>query len=180
MQYIRIPKERAAVLIGSKGCIKRKIEEETKTQITVNDGEITIEGESPGDFTAKNIALAIGRGFNPEIALKLLDPEKIIEIIPLREILKSEKEINRKKGRVIGTKGKTRRFIEGITNTQIAVYGKSITILGEYLDVQNAKDAIMRLISGARHAAVYTFLETERAKQRQVKNYELPPPEEYE
>ena len=72
---IRIPKERVAVLIGKKGEVKKEIEQATKSKMAVDskEGDIAIRGkDSIGMLVAKDIILAIGRGFNPEIATLLL------------------------------------------------------------------------------------------------------------
>ena len=72
---LRIPKERVAVLIGKKGETKRLIEHETKTKIQVNseEGTVSLGGEDALLlYLAREIVRAIGRGFNPEVALLLL------------------------------------------------------------------------------------------------------------
>lgn len=162
MQYLKIPEERVAVLIGTGGAVKRDIEAKTKTKLTIEDGNVTIEGEGVGLMTARDVVQAIGRGFSPEIAFILFREEYVLEVIPLMDILGSEKEMARKKGRIIGSRGKTRNFIEGITRTSISVYGKSVGIIGKYDDVQTAKEAAVMLLQGARHSAVYRFLERSR------------------
>jgi ribosomal RNA assembly protein len=75
---IKIPKERIAVLIGKKGEIKNQIEEHTRTRIDVDskEGDITVSGEDAITlYSTRDIIRAIGRGFNPDIALLLLKPE---------------------------------------------------------------------------------------------------------
>ncbi|MBN2014089.1 MAG: RNA-processing protein [Candidatus Altiarchaeota archaeon] len=172
MQYLRIPEDRVAVLIGTHGEVKKRIEKETNTKITIEDGNVSIDGEDIGLLTARDIALAIGRGFSPEIAFRLLNEDNVLEIMPLMDFLRSERELARKKGRIIGRKGKTRAFIEGITHTNISVYGKSVGVIGGYDNVQVAKEAIIRLIKGARHSVVYQFLEKSSRHQDDLLKYE--------
>ena len=72
---IRIPKERVGVLIGKNGKEKKELEELTKSKIKVDskEGYVEIFGkDSILLFTLKEIIRAIGRGFNPEIAMLLL------------------------------------------------------------------------------------------------------------
>lgn len=160
MQYLKIPKDRVGALIGTKGKTKRDIETKTKTKITVEECSVTIDGESVDEWIAKDIVTAIARGFNPEIATKLLDDSNTLDIIYLPDILgESEKAMIRKKGRIIGEKGKSQRYIEGLTKSFIAIHGKTISIIGPYDGVSLAKEAIMRLIDGAPHSTVYRFLE---------------------
>jgi len=172
MQYLKIPEDRVAVLIGKGGGIKREIEKRTNTQLKIDDGNVSIEGDPMGVLTARDVVLAIGRGFSPEIAFRLFNEENVLEIIPLTDFIRSEKELMRKKGRIIGRKGKTRNVIEGITNTSVSVYGKSVGIIGKYDHVEIAREAILKLIRGARHSSVYKFLERSRAQEREFPDYE--------
>ena len=69
---LKIPKERVAVLIGKEGSVKEDIESSTKTKIKVDskEGDVFISGEDGlGMYNAKEVIIAVGRGFNPETAL---------------------------------------------------------------------------------------------------------------
>jgi len=164
MTYIRIPRDRVAILIGKKGSTRREIEKRTSCELVIDDGSVEIHGEGMGAWIAKDIVQAIARGFNPELALKLLGDEFTFELIRLEEFTGSEKELRRKKGRVIGEKGKAQRVIEDLTETDMTVYGKTISIIGPYDGVHLAKEAIVRLLGGARHSSVYRFLENARGQ----------------
>lgn len=172
MQYLKIPRERVAVLIGENGGVKKEIEKRTKTKIQIEETSISVEGNSMDEWLAKDIVLGIGRGFNPEIAFKLLNDEITLEIINLKDFVNTEKAMVTKKGRIIGEKGRTKRFIENITGAYLSVYGKSIGIIGSYDDVALAKEAVVRLIHGARHSSVYNFLEKSKSQRRpEIQNY---------
>jgi ribosomal RNA assembly protein len=174
MQYLKIPQERVGALIGVGGAVRKEIEKRTGTAIKIVEGDVAIEGEGLGSMTAKDVVLAIGRGFSPEVAFRLFREEHVLEIIPLTEIVSSEKELARTKGRIIGTKGKTRAVIEGVTRTSVSVYGKSVAIIGKYDDVESAKEAVVMLARGTRHSSVYKFLEKSRLEQNEINNYEIP------
>lgn len=160
---LKIPKERIAVLIGTKGEIKKQIEEETNSKLKVDskEGEVRITGEdSLGLFTAREIIKAIARGFNPETALLILKADYAFEIINMPDYIgKSKNDMVRLKGRVIGKEGKTRRLIENTTDTYVSVYGKTIGIIGENERVNIAKRAIEKLLKGSTHSSVYKWLE---------------------
>src|SRR3989338_7770378 len=141
---LKIPKERVAVLIGKKGETKSKIEQETNVEIKIDslEGDVFLNGdEAIGWFNAREVVKAIGRGFNPYIAMLLLKPDYMFESMKLSDFGTKAAE-NRLKGRVIGKEGKSRRIIEEMTETFIAVYGKTISIIGEVQNVITAKKAV--------------------------------------
>jgi ribosomal RNA assembly protein len=164
-QILKIPKERIAVLIGTKGETKKEIEEKTHTQLNITrEGEVSITGNSFDTWITKQIVKAIGRGFSPKKALTLLEEDSQFEIIELKDWAKTENSMKRLKGRVIGEKGKAKDTIERLTETYISVYGKTICIIGESKRVMAAKKAIEMLLSGSKHSTVFSFLEKERKR----------------
>lgn len=163
---VKIPKERVAVLIGRKGEIKKEIEDATKSRIFVDsdEGDVMITGkDSLGMFSAKDIITAIGRGFNPETAMLLLKQDYCFELIKLSDYVgKSKNKLERLKGRLIGTEGKTRKVIEMLTETNISIYGKTVGIIGQPENVECARMAVEKLLSGSQHSGVYSWLEKKR------------------
>ena len=129
---LKIPKERVAVLIGKNGEVKKQLEADTATRIKVDseEGDVFVSGEDAIQlFSVREIIRAIGRGFNPEIAVLLLKQDYLFEIIDIEEFAGTKKQLLRLKGRVIGTEGKSRRIIEELTETYISVYGKTIRLV---------------------------------------------------
>ena len=85
---LKIPKERIAVLIGTKGQMKKDIEISTNTKIKVDskEGDVLLTGKDAINlFNAREIIKAIGRGFNPNIAVLLLKQDYALEIIDIEE-----------------------------------------------------------------------------------------------
>jgi len=170
MQYAKIPEERTRVLIGEGGKTKRYIEKKTKTKIEIEEELITIDGESNEsaslhEWVAKDIVLAIGRGFNPAAAMKLLNENYMLAVIPLRDFAHTKKASVRIKGRIIGEGGRTRKFVEQTTGCYVSVYGKTVALIGIYDDVPIAKEAVVMLLEGSPHSSVYKFLERKRQEQ---------------
>jgi len=169
--FARIPRERIGVLIGANGSVKEYIERKLPVKLDINSetGDVIItlkEGaEDPSLlFKAKDVVLAIGRGFSPERAFRLLDEEDcILEIIDLRSILgRSESALKRIKGRIIGRDGKTRAIIEEMSGALVSVYGHTVAIIGDFDQVNVAREAVNMLINGSEHASVYRFLQRKR------------------
>jgi len=168
---LRIPKDRVAVLIGKKGSTKKLIEQKTKTKLKISaSGDIVLKGEDNlALFVTQNIIKAIGRGFNPDIALTLLDENNLFEIIQIKEFTgKSQKKFTRVKARLIGTKGKAKKIMGQITNTEISIYGKTVSIIGPVENVGLAKRAIEKLLQGAPHGHVYKFIEAQKKDMKKL------------
>jgi ribosomal RNA assembly protein len=132
-------------------------------------------------FKAKDVITALGRGFSPEHAFRLIrDEEAILDLIDLRGVFgKSEADIKRVKGRIIGMNGKTRRIIEELTDTSVAVFGHTVAIIGTIEQAQVAREAIEMLIKGRMHGTVYRFLHGKRRelKKKKLEIWEKPPEE---
>jgi len=148
-----------------------------KLQINSATGDVTItldpNAEDPSlVFRAKEVVTAIGRGFSPERAFRLLQSEDVmLDIIDLRETVgRSPADIQRLKGRIIGKEGKTRRIIEELTDADISVYGHTVAIIGNFDQASAAREAILMLIKGSQHGTVYKFLQRKR---RELKRKEL-------
>jgi len=166
MEQLKIPKERIPVLIGTEGSTKRKIQKLTNTKIMVNsyEGDVFIEGEAIDVFNCSNVIRAIARGFNPDVAIKLLNEEYALEIISIEEFARNKKDLVRIRSRLIGTEGKARDYIESVTNTNIIIYGKTVSIIGKIEDVLLAKQGLTNLLNGSKHGKVYAYLEKLKKK----------------
>jgi ribosomal RNA assembly protein len=174
------------VLIGREGTTKAQIEDAFKAQLLIQSQSGVIEivpKEGSDDPTtilrARDVVLAIGRGFSPDRALKLVDDDIVLDIIDLRETFgKNERDIARLKGRVIGREGKIRRLIEEMTDAKISVYGHTIAMLGEYETVTAAREAIELLLKGKQHSTVYKLLrkiKRESKKRETIELWQKPP-----
>ena len=162
---LKVPKNRVAVIIGKEGATKKEIEQDTSTKMNIDskEGDIIVSGEDAlGLYTAREIIKAIGRGFNPEIALLLLKQDYIFEVIYVSEYVKSKDSMLRLKGRVIGKEGKSRKLIEELTETFISVFGKTVSIIGTAENASSSRRAIESLLKGSTHANVYKWLEKRR------------------
>ena len=174
MYLLRIPKDRIAVLIGIKGDTKRRIEQETGTKLNIDskEGEIEVVGKDAlGLYTSREIIQAIGRGFNPEFALLLLKQDYAFEQVDIGNYLKTKESMQRLRGRVIGSEGKSRKYIEEMTETHISVYGKTIGIIGDAEGASIARQAIESLLKGSQHSNVFRWLEKQR-KEKRKKEFE--------
>ncbi|NHJ12114.1 MAG: RNA-processing protein [Candidatus Thorarchaeota archaeon] len=168
-ETLRVPVDRVGVIVGRNGKVKRRVEQLTNTKIEVNsEGLVTITGSDNIEdpvlaWKAKDIVRAMGRGFSPKNALGLIDEDARLIVISLREFVgTSASQLKRVAGRIIGESGRTRRAIEQITETKIAIYGRTVSIIGFDPGLDYAQRAVNMLIGGAPHSAVYSQLERMR------------------
>ena len=168
-EHIKIPLERIAVLVGPKGSTKEFIEEKSTASINIDSqsGDVEIsEAKDPiKGLRAREVVHAIARGFSPEKALRLLEDELLmLETIDLSNVARTEKDLQRLRGRIIGKDGKTREVFEDLTNVRISVYGKTICLIGYPEHNTVARAGIEMLLKGSAHGPVYTFLEKKKSE----------------
>ncbi|MFH1376157.1 MAG: KH domain-containing protein [Candidatus Woesearchaeota archaeon] len=165
-ETIKIPKDRVAVLIGEKGSTKRDIQRKTKTKLEINsqEGDVKVEGEdSLNVFLTVQVVKAVGRGFNPDIALILLKENYQMEIINIKDYCRTTRnDQERVKSRIIGKRGKARTTLENMTNTNISIYGKTVSIIGPTENVFLAKRAVEKLLQGTPHGNLYKWIELQK------------------
>jgi len=176
--FAKVPKERIGALIGPDGHVKTSIEKRLSVELQIDsqtgDVKITLTPTAQDPtalFRAKEVVTAIGRGFSPEHAFGLLESdEAVLEVIDLRETVgRSQSEMKRLKGRIIGKEGKTRRIIEELTETNVSVFGHTVSVIGTIDQAEVAKEAIQMLIRGSLHGTVYRFLHRKRRELKKKK-----------
>jgi ribosomal RNA assembly protein len=164
MKEVRIPEDRIAVLIGEGGETKEDIAKMTDCDLEIKDNLATIEGEPLDEMDAVNVVKAIGRGFNPDKALRLVEKDVMLHLMDLNDFADTENSRNRLKGRVIGRDGETRRHLEKEAHVDISVYGKTVGIIGKAQNIEIVSEALRMLLNGSSHATAYDYLEKNRSK----------------
>jgi ribosomal RNA assembly protein len=175
--FIKIPRERVGVLIGPEGKVKSYIEQNMHVTLEVDtEGEIKITlGENAADpsvlLRAKDLVTAIGRGFKPEDAFRLIrNEDEIFDMVDLRLTFgRSESDIRRVKSRIIGADGKTRKLIEELSEANVVVYGHTIGIIGTFEQADTARNAVQMIIDGCQHHTVYKYLQKKRSDMKKQK-----------
>jgi len=173
MRYLKIPMDRIGILIGHNGETKRKLEENTKVTINIDSklGEISIDEREVEDplivLKIESIIRAIGRGFSPEHAMVLLSDNFELYIFDIHDYVgKKDSHVRRLKSRIIGRNGKTKRVLEELTSSYISVYGHTVAIIANFLNIDIIKRAIDKLLDGSKHATVYRYVESNMKKLR--------------
>jgi len=177
---VNIPVERVGVLIGEEGRVKKEIERLLNVVLDIDSREGTVvinlakpvaEGGDPTAlFKARDVITAVARGFSPEKALKLAGEDYGLMVIDLTDYVgRNQNHLKRVKARIIGSEGRTRRIIEENCHVDISVYGDTVSIIGRYGDVRAAEEAVVSLVKGAPHGAVYRMV-YDYARRRKTSN----------
>jgi ribosomal RNA assembly protein len=162
IEIVRIPDDRKPVLIGTNGRVRERLEKSTGTKIEVGE-EVKISGDDPLlVLKAKETVTAIGRGFSPGKAGRLLEEGCELHVISLDgESLKKRKRLF---GRVIGKRGRTRENIESETGASLCIYGKTLSLIGTPDELGPAEDAVQELLAGKTHAYAYKKMKIKQSR----------------
>jgi ribosomal RNA assembly protein len=155
MQHVTVPQDRIGVVIGAGGETMREIEARAGVRLAIEETDDPVAA-----LVAPDVVKAIGRGFNPETALSILDHDlRTLELVDLTEHTRNDNDLQRKKGRIIGENGRTRELLEELTGADVVVYGSTVGAVGGPEELQVVRRAVGMLLDGAPHGAVYSYLE---------------------
>lgn len=116
--------------------------------VDINNSKVIIRGDAVNVMLGKEVITAFNRGFDEDSSKLLLNEDYFLEIILLDSYTKNKKRMIKLKGRIIGRDGSIKAKIERTTNTKISVFGKTISIIGKYDEVDKAKRIINKILSG--------------------------------
>ena len=170
MKSVRIPEDRVGVLIGKEGASKKMLEERSGIPLNITkDGEVTYDDEAETAdplmcLKIMDVIKAIGRGFNPDKAMRLFND---VEMIDIKDAVGDrQSQVQRARGRLIGRDGKTRKLIEDLADVSMVVYGNTVSLIGNSVSLPIAKQACVMLLHGSEHSTVYHYLESQRPRLR--------------
>ena len=172
MQHVKIPQDRIGVLIGEGGETLRLIEDRADVRLNVDSENGSVAVDSVGDpllsLKGPDIVKAIGRGFTPEEALRLLEGDMMmLDVIDIEARSRNKNDLKRMKGRLIGEDGRTRELLEELTGASVVIYGTTLSAIGGPEQVETVRRAVEMLLDGAPHGAVYSFLEDRKRERDQ-------------
>ena len=144
-----------------------EIETKLKVKLIFNGRLVTIDGDSLDEYEASIVLDAIGFGFSAKRALTLKDPELIFRKLNIKAFTR-RKNLREVRARVIGEKGRTKRTIEEISNSNIILNENQnqVGIIGSAESIETATQALTNLIRGTKQANIYRFLEKMNAAKK--------------
>jgi ribosomal RNA assembly protein len=169
--HARIPEDRMGVLIGPGGETKRAIEKQTgaKVEIDPEEGEIRVSAPDEADpgnvLKARDIVVAIGRGFSPERAFRLLRDDSYLGLVDIKGVSgkRGKKSIWRIRSRLIGEHGRARERLEELSGCWVSIYGNTVALIGKEPQLVRATKAVELLLHGSEHNTVFHMLARQRS-----------------
>ncbi len=163
--YARIPEDRVGVLIGPGGHTRADVARRTGARVEVDgeEGEVRLESpdSDPGAaLKARDIVLAIGRGFSPERAMRLLKENTFLGVLDIKFTTGHHEKaaLRRIRARVIGTRGRARSRIEELSGCSVSVYGSTVALIGDEEQLDRGTRAVELLLKGSEHSTVFHLL----------------------
>jgi ribosomal RNA assembly protein len=164
--YVRIPDDRLGVLVGTGGSTKHELERRTGATVDIDAEDDAVRITSPDDadptgaLKARDVALAIGRGFSPARAFRLLTDDVYLSVLDIKQVSgKREKAaLRRIRARVIGVRGRARERIEELSGCAVSVYGSTVALIGREGELERAQRAVQLLLRGSEHNTVFRLL----------------------
>lgn len=144
---------------------KNKLEEELNVKITNKGKLVFINGKPENEYTALQTIEAINLGFSVERALLLKNHNIILQTLNIKDLTKKH-NLEEIKGRIIGTKGKTLKTLNTLTDCAISLKDNQIGIIGDVEEIQDAVQALTSLVQGSKQGHVYKRLEREKKRKR--------------
>ncbi len=151
---------------------REKLEKELKIKISNKGSLLFVDGKPENEYLAIQVIEAMILGFPTTKALLLTQEGFILEKICIRNTT-PRRDLKRIRGRIIGTKGKTKRTIESLGDCFIAVHENTVGIIGFADEIRTTITALEALIRGKKQAKTYSYLEKARSKDVHKLNEDL-------
>ena len=144
---------------------KNKLEKVLKIKLTTKGKIVFVNGNAEHEYNAIEILKAINLGFSTESALQLLLDNINLQIVNIKDITKRN-DLERVRARIIGTKGKTLKTLNKLTNCNFSLHDNQIGIIGNANEIEDAIQSVTSLINGSKQSNVYGRLERQRKNKR--------------
>ncbi len=142
---------------------KKRLEEKLNIKITNRGKEVYFSGKPIDEYAAGLVLEALNFGFPYSTAILIKEEDFIFEIINIKDHTKRH-DLERVRGRIIGKEGKTKNALQQLTKCFFEVKDNNVGIIGHPEHIENAQQAIISIIKGAKQSNVYAFLEKHQVK----------------
>ncbi len=142
---------------------RKKLEENLNIKITNRGKEISIDGNPEEEYIAEKVIDAINFGFPFSSAILMKEEDCLFEILNIKDYT-NRKDLERIRARIIGKSGKTKKTLYHLTKCNFELRDNHVGIIGPSECIENAQEAIISIIRGAKQSNVYSYLEKHQIK----------------
>jgi KH domain-containing protein len=142
---------------------RKKLEKLLNVRITNRGKEVFVEGEAEDEFIAEKVIDALNFGFPFSIAILIKEEDFLFEILNIKDYTKRD-DLKRVRARIIGTKGGTLATLHQLTKCNFELNDNRVGIIGDPEHIENAQEAVISIVQGAKQSNVYGFLEKHQVK----------------
>src|SRR4030042_2207160 len=142
---------------------KKNLQKELNVKISCKGHMLYVNGEAEDEYLAIQVIEAMTLGFTATKALLLTQEGFILEKIYIKNITPRH-DLERIRGRIIGTHGKTKQTIESLGDCFIAVHENTVGVIGFADEIRTTITALEVLIRGKKQAKTYSYLEEARSR----------------
>ena len=158
---------------------KKDLEKKLNVKLSLVGKQLSIEGDSFEEYEAQLVLEAIDLGFSTEKALLLKNEDFVFRKIHIKDHTR-RKNLEEVRGRIIGTRGKTKNTLESLTDSHIMINDSFVSIISPSANIEEATTAITNIIRGTKQTNAYKFLEKLNQKDFDSKDGDLGLKEEHE
>ena len=143
---------------------KKRLEDSLDIKITNRGKEVTIDGSAENEYIASQVLDALNFGFPYAEAMLIAEEENtLFEVVNIKEHT-NRADLERVRGRVIGKGGKALKVLSDLTGCALELKENKVGVIGEPENIERATEAIIAIVKGAKHGAVYKELEQSTPK----------------
>ncbi|HLI46387.1 MAG TPA: KH domain-containing protein [Geobacterales bacterium] len=137
-------------------------------------GSVIIKGkDNMSDvLKARDFVIALDNCVSDDIALEILRKDLQLYLIDLKDFF-SKEDVKRVMSRIIGEGGKIKARISESTGSHIFITDSKILLIGNYDEIEYARQAIQIIVDGSPFSRLFKYLEkVKREKQlKQIEEY---------
>ncbi len=143
---------------------KLKLEKTLNIKITNRGKEVSIKGEAEDEYIAEKVIDALNFGFPYSHAILIKEQDFLFEILNIKDYT-TRKDLERVRARIIGKAGKTLQTLSNLTACHLELKDNFVGIIGGPEYIENAQEAVISIIKGAKQSNVYAHLEKHQFKE---------------
>lgn len=167
---INIPEEHLGLLIGVRGSTRKLIERTGNVKIKIDGCLVSVIGNNGLNvMKATEVVKAIGEGLPFRSAFELFKEDYQLVVYDLESIVTNRAALDRQKARIIGEKGKAKKFFEDTLALKIYITEGKVIAIGPSDRLKIFREALERLMHGASHSGVYRYVENRLIHLRPIK-----------